>query len=101
MCAMMTVTNPSDKVIVFSPFYENYGADTILSGAEPIYVPLMPPDYRFDPGGVGGCLPPAAQGAGAVQSLQPLWQGVYPRGAGIHCRLGPEIRYVCDHRRGV
>ena len=49
MCAMMTVTNPSDKVIVFSPFYENYGADTILSGAEPIYVPLMPPDYRFDP----------------------------------------------------
>ena len=42
MCAMMTVTNPGDKVIVFSPFYENYGADTILSGAEPIYVPLHP-----------------------------------------------------------
>lgn len=49
MCAMMTVTNPGDQVIIFSPFYENYGADTILSGAEPIYVPLMPPDYRFDP----------------------------------------------------
>ncbi len=45
MTAMMTVTNPGDKVIVFSPFYENYGADTILSGAEPIYVPLVPPDY--------------------------------------------------------
>ena len=39
MAAMMTVTNPGDKVIIFSPFYENYGADTILSGAEPIYVP--------------------------------------------------------------
>ena len=37
MAAMMTVANPGDKVIVFSPFYENYGADTILSGAEPIY----------------------------------------------------------------
>ena len=49
MCAMMTVTNPGDKVIVFSPFYENYGADTILSGAEPIYVPLNPPDFTFDP----------------------------------------------------
>ena len=49
MCAMMTVTNPGDKVIVFSPFYENYGADTILSGAEPIYVPLMPPTFTFDP----------------------------------------------------
>ncbi len=49
MCAMMTVTNPGDKVIVFSPFYENYGADTILSGAEPIYVPLVSPSFTFDP----------------------------------------------------
>ena len=49
MAAMMTVANPGDKVIVFSPFYENYGADTILSGAEPIYVPLTPPAFCFDP----------------------------------------------------
>ncbi|MDD5919460.1 MAG: pyridoxal phosphate-dependent aminotransferase [bacterium] len=49
MTAMMTVCNPGDKVIVFSPFYENYGADAILSGAEPIYVPLLPPDFHFDP----------------------------------------------------
>ncbi|MGI5888308.1 MAG: pyridoxal phosphate-dependent aminotransferase [Oscillospiraceae bacterium] len=49
MAAMMTVCNPGDKVIVFSPFYENYGADAILSGAEPIYVPLVPPDFSFDP----------------------------------------------------
>ena len=49
MAAMMTVTNPGDKGVIFSPFYENYGADTILSGAEPIYVPLTPPDFRFDP----------------------------------------------------
>lgn len=48
MVAVMTVTNPGDKVIVFSPFYENYSADAILSGAEPIYVPLQPPDYHFD-----------------------------------------------------
>ena len=47
MAAMMTVANPGDKVIVFSPFYENYGADTILSGAEPIYVPLHPPTFDF------------------------------------------------------
>ena len=44
----MTVANPGDKVIVFSPFYENYGADTILSGAEPIYVPLYPPEFNFN-----------------------------------------------------
>ena len=49
MAAMMAVANPGDKVIVFSPFYENYGADAILSGAEPIYVPLYPPEFNFNP----------------------------------------------------
>lgn len=48
MCAMMTICNPGDKVLVFSPFYENYGADAILSGAEPIYIPLVPPEFNFD-----------------------------------------------------
>jgi aminotransferase len=48
MAAMMSVCNPGDKVVIFSPFYENYGADTILSGAEPIYVPLEPPAFTFD-----------------------------------------------------
>lgn len=49
MVAMMTVCDPGDRVIVFSPFYENYAADAILSGAEPIYVPLHPPTFSFDP----------------------------------------------------
>ena len=48
MSAMMTICNPGDKVLVFSPFYENYGADAILSGASPIYVPLVPPTYDYD-----------------------------------------------------
>lgn len=48
MVAMMTACNPGDKVVIFSPFYENYTADTILAGAEPIYVPLHPPDFRYD-----------------------------------------------------
>lgn len=48
MAAMMSVCDPNDKVIVFSPFYENYGADTILCGANPIYVPLHPPVFNFD-----------------------------------------------------
>ena len=50
MCAVMTICNPGDKILVFSPFYENYGADAILSGAQPIYVPLVPPDYQFELG---------------------------------------------------
>lgn len=48
MCAMMTVCNPKDKVIIFSPFYENYAADAILADATPIYVPLIPPTFEFD-----------------------------------------------------
>lgn len=49
MAAMMAVVNPGDTVAVFSPFYENYGADSILSGAKPVYIPLVPPDFSFDP----------------------------------------------------
>lgn len=50
MVAMMTACDPGDRVIVFSPFYENYVADTILSGALPIFVPLRPPEFRYDHG---------------------------------------------------
>ena len=49
MVAVMSVADPGDAVVIFSPFYENYGADAILCGAEPIYVPLVPPAYHFDP----------------------------------------------------
>ncbi len=48
MVAMMTACNPGDKVIIFSPFYENYFADTILAGAEALWVPLRPPTFSFD-----------------------------------------------------
>ena len=49
MAAMVAVINPGDKVIIFSPFYENYAADAILSGAEPLHVPLHAPEFTFDP----------------------------------------------------
>ena len=48
MTAIMTITDPGDKVVVFSPFYEAYGTDVLLCGAEPIYVPLRQPDFTFD-----------------------------------------------------
>jgi len=49
MVAMMTVCDPGDRVGLFSPFYENYNADALLSGATPVHVRLHPPEYRFDP----------------------------------------------------
>jgi len=48
MAAMMTACDPGDRVIVFSPFYENYAADAILTGAVPVHVPLYAPDFTFD-----------------------------------------------------
>jgi aspartate/methionine/tyrosine aminotransferase len=48
ICAMMSVLNPGDKVGVFSPYYENYHADAILSGAEAVFIPLVPPEYNVD-----------------------------------------------------
>jgi aspartate/methionine/tyrosine aminotransferase len=46
--SMLAVLNPGDEVVIFEPFYENYGPDTILSGASPKYVALRPPDWTFD-----------------------------------------------------
>ena len=79
------------------PFYENYGADTILSGAEPIYVPLHPPAFTFDvdeleaafrqrPKALVLCNPP---------TLRP---GLHPGGAADHCGDGHQIRHLRHHR---
>ena len=45
---LLAVINPGDEVIVFEPFYENYGPDAIISGATPRYVQLRRPDWSFD-----------------------------------------------------
>jgi len=49
IAALLAVTNPGDEVIVFEPYYENYGPDTLLCGAERKFVRLRPPDWTFDP----------------------------------------------------
>jgi len=49
MSTMMAIIDPGDEVIIFEPFYENYGPDAILSGATPHYVTLREPDWTFDP----------------------------------------------------
>ncbi len=49
MATMLACVDPGDEVVVFEPFYENYGPDAILSGAEPRFVRLHPPDWSFDP----------------------------------------------------
>lgn len=47
--SIFAVTNPGDKVVLFSPYFENYHAQLIMADCEPIYVPLVPPEFNFDP----------------------------------------------------
>jgi aspartate/methionine/tyrosine aminotransferase len=49
VAAMLAILDPGDEVVVFEPFYENYGPDAIITGATPRYVALRPPDWSFDP----------------------------------------------------
>ena len=61
MATMMAVVNPGDEVIIFEPFYENYGPDTIVSGAKPVYVALHAPDYSFDRTALAAAFSPATK----------------------------------------
>jgi aminotransferase len=61
MSAMMAIINPGDEVVVFEPFYENYGPDAILSGATPRFVKLHPPDWTFDPEELAAAFGPATK----------------------------------------
>ncbi|HEY7825895.1 MAG TPA: aminotransferase class I/II-fold pyridoxal phosphate-dependent enzyme [Candidatus Acidoferrales bacterium] len=61
MSSMMAIINPGDEVVVFEPFYENYGPDAILSGATPRFVKLHPPDWSFDPQELAAAFSPATK----------------------------------------
>jgi aminotransferase len=49
IATMLAIVDPGDEVVIFEPFYENYGPDVVLSGATPVFVPLRPPHQQFDP----------------------------------------------------
>jgi len=49
IASILAIVDPGDEIVVFEPFYENYGPDAILAGAVPRFVPLRPPDWTFDP----------------------------------------------------
>ncbi|MBI2879958.1 MAG: aminotransferase class I/II-fold pyridoxal phosphate-dependent enzyme [Candidatus Tectomicrobia bacterium] len=61
IATLMAVLNPGDEAVIFEPFYENYGPDTVLSGSVPRFVPLHPPDFTFDPGELRGAFGPATR----------------------------------------
>jgi aspartate/methionine/tyrosine aminotransferase len=62
IAAMLGLLDPGDEVIVFEPFYENYGPDAILSGAIPRYVTLHEPDWSIDPDELRAAVTPRTRG---------------------------------------
>ena len=57
----LALFNPGDEVLIFEPFYENYGPDAILCGATPVFVPLTPPDWQFDPAALEAAITPLSR----------------------------------------
>jgi aspartate/methionine/tyrosine aminotransferase len=62
IASMLALLDPGDELIVFEPFYENYGPDAILSGAVPRYVTLHEPDWSIDPGELRAAFGPRTRG---------------------------------------
>jgi aminotransferase len=58
LATLLAVLNPGDEVIIFEPFYENYGPGCIFAGAEPVFVPLQPPAFGFDPDRLAAAIGP-------------------------------------------
>ncbi len=83
IAAMMAVLNPGDEVVVFEPFYENYGPDAILSGAVPRYVTLHAPDWHIDPDELRAAFSPRTRGDHPQLAAQPDRQGLHARGARV------------------
>ena len=84
--ACSATIDPGDEVIVFEPFYENYGPDAILSGATPRFVPLREPDWRFDPDELAAAFSNRTRAIIINTPNNPDRQGLFARGAGASSR---------------
>ena len=97
--ALLAVVNPGDEVIVFEPFYENYGPDAILSGAPPRFVTLRPPHWELTRRSWPGVWPPH-QGNRPEHPNNPTGK-VFSARAGVHRRAVPLLERPGRHRRDL
>ncbi len=101
MSTMTAIIDPGDEVIVFEPFYENYGPDAILSGATPRYVTLHEPDWTLRPGRAGRRIQREDEGDHHQHAEQSDGQGVHAPGARNDRRALPEVGRHRDLRRDL
>src|SRR5258706_7170044 len=88
---LLAVTNPGDELVIFEPYYENYGPDALLCGAERKYVKLHPPDWRVDPEGPRPAVLPRAQAIILTSPHQPPRGGFIRHDPGANSALCPEF----------
>ena len=101
MATLLATVDAGDEVIVFEPFYENYGPDAIVSGAVPRYVTLHEPDWSFDPDELAAAFGPKHARHHHQQPEQPDRQGVLARGADDDRAALPAVGRPGDHRRDL
>ena len=99
IAAMLGLLDPGDEVIVFEPFYENYGPDAILSGAIPRYVTLHEPDWSIDPDELRAAFAPRTRGIVVNSPHNPTGKVFTRDGARAHRRALPRVRRHRLHRR--
>ena len=81
MAAMLAVLDPGDEIVVFEPFYENYGPDAILTGAVPRYVTLHEPDWSIDPDELRAAFGPRTRGIVLNSPHNPTGKAPWPSAA--------------------
>jgi aminotransferase len=100
LATLLAVLNPGDEVIIFEPFYENYGPGCIIAGAKPIWVPLEPPDFGFDPDRLARAVTPRT-GPSSSTAQQSLGEGLLPSRAPADRGRLPQARSPRHHRRDL
>ena len=101
MATMMAIIDPGDEVVIFEPFYENYGPDAILSGATPRYVTLHEPDWTLRSRRARGGVQREDESDHHQHAEQPDRQGVHARGARDDRRALPQVGRDRDLRRDL
>ena len=97
IASMLAITNPSDEVIVFEPYYENYGPDTLLCDAKRKLVSLRPPDWTFDPDELRRAFSPKTKAIIVNTPNNPTGRVFTRRRTADHCRSVSGVRRAYNH----